>query len=204
MATFIGAAEHVSVEDIDPELIAASAITYFEGYLFEQEKPREAFIRACKIASESNRKTAITLSDRDLAVRQRPHLLSFIQTHTDIVFANENEAIALMDEQDLIATIPEIGRLAPWVVITRSEKGSLIIDPEMSVHEVAAIPPKQLTDTTGAGDAYAGGFLFGVARDMSPEQCALIGGTCAAEIISHMGPRPEQSLAQLVQDAGLI
>ncbi len=204
MATFIGAAEHVSISDVDSDLIADSAVTYFEGYLFEQEKPRAAFVKACEIAKQAGRKTAITLSDRDLAVRQRADLLAFISAHTDIVFANEGEAMALMDKDNFDDALREIGALAPYVIVTRSGDGSLIVDPEMSVHEVAAIAPEILADTTGAGDAYAGGFLFGLSRDMSPEQCAIIGGICAAEVISHIGPRPEQSLKQLVKAAGLI
>lgn len=204
MATFIGAAQHVSSDDIDETLIANAAITYFEGYLFEQEKPRAAFVKACEIARQANRKTSITLSDRDLAVRQRDNLNAFISTHVDIVFANEHEAMALTETDTLIGAINSIKSLAPFVVVTRSGDGSLVIDEQNAVHEVAAIAPTQLIDTTGAGDAFAGGFLYGFARDMTPEQCALIGGHCASEVISHLGPRPEQNLLDLTRKAGLI
>ncbi len=204
MMTFIGAAEHVSEADIDETVIASAAVTYFEGYLFEQPVARAAMVKACEIAKANGRKTAITLSDSGCVERQKSNFLSFIKEHVDIVFANEEEAKMLADTLVLDEAPKLLNGLAPYLALTRSEKGSVVVGPDGTAEAVEAIKPAQLVDTTGAGDGYAGGFLYGFVRDMPLATCASLGSLAASEVISHMGPRPQQSLANLARDHGLI
>ncbi len=204
MLTFIGAAEHVGDVDIDEDLVAGAAVTYFEGYLFEQPVARGAMVRACEIAKANGRKTAITLSDSGCVKRQRAHFMNFIKDHVDIVFANEEEATALADTSDFDATPKILAGLAPYFALTRSEKGSVVVGPDGKAQSVPAKSPPQLVDTTGAGDGYAGGFIYGFVRDLPLATCAALGSLAAAEVISHMGPRPEQSLHRLARADGLI
>ncbi len=204
MLTFIGAAEHVGVEDIDEATIAAAAVTYFEGYLFEQPVAREAMVRACQIAKAVGRKTAITLSDKGCVERQYVHFIDFIKEHVDIVFANEEEAKALARTDDFDATPKILGELAPYLALTRSEKGSVVVSQSSEPESVPAFTPPQLVDTTGAGDGYAGGFIYGFVRDLPLASCAALGSLAATEVISHMGPRPETSLNDLAKSKGLI
>ncbi|MCI5045528.1 MAG: adenosine kinase [Aquisalinus sp.] len=204
MMTFIGAAEHVSEADIDEDVIASAAVTYFEGYLFEQPVARAAMVKACEIAKANGRKTAITLSDSGCVERQKNNFLSFIKEHVDIVFANEEEAKMLADTLVFDDAPKLLNGLAPYLALTRSEKGSIVVGPDGTVESVDAIKPDQLVDTTGAGDGYAGGFLYGFVRNMPLATCASLGSLAASEVISHMGPRPQQSLANLAQKHGLI
>ncbi|WP_306252018.1 adenosine kinase [Parvularcula sp. IMCC14364] len=204
MMTFIGAAEHVSEADIDEAQIADAAVSYFEGYLFEQPVARAAMVRACEIAKANGRKTAITLSDSGCVERQRNHFLSFIREHVDIVFANEEEAKMLADTLVFEDAPKLLNGLAPYLALTRSEKGSVVVSPDGSIEEVPAIKPEQLVDTTGAGDGYAGGFIYGFVRDLPMAQCASLGSLAASEVISHMGPRPQQPLSELARQQGLI
>ncbi len=205
MATFLGAAGFVSDEDVEERAIESAQVTYFEGYLFEGEGPRSAFIKACEIARAKGRKTALTLSDVGVVERNRDALLSFIDGHVDLLFANQEEARALFGNHDEAGALADaMSKLVPYGAVTRSEQGSLVYGPDTPVEEVPAVAPPQLVDTTGAGDAYAGGFLYGFTRDMPLKQCAALGSLAASEVISHMGPRPEISLRTLAKDNGLI
>lgn len=205
MATFLGAAGHVGHADVDPDEIAAAAVTYFEGYLWEGDEPRSAFVKACEIARASGRKTALTLSDVGVVHRHHEALVAFIREHVDILFANEEEARALFGNHDdagqLAAAMREI---VPYGAVTQSERGSMVYGPEVDVDHVSAIAPAQLVDTTGAGDGYAGGFLYGLTRNKPLQDCAKLGSMAAAEVISHMGPRPEVSLKEMASDHGLL
>jgi sugar/nucleoside kinase (ribokinase family) len=205
MATYLGAAGRVSEADIDEDVIGAAAITYFEGYLFEGAEPRSAFEKACAIARAKGRKTALTLSDVGVVERNRDALLAFIETHVDLVFANEDEARALFGNHDTpVALADAMGRLVDFGAVTQSERGSMVFGPGRPVEEVPAVAPARLVDTTGAGDAYAGGFLYGFTRDMPLKQCATLGSMAASEVISHMGPRPETSLGEMAKARGLV
>ena len=166
MATSIGAASLVSTSDIDANLIESAAITYFEGYLFEQPVARDAFVKACDIAKAAGRRTALTLSDASVVERQFDALHDFIGAHVDILFANEVEARAIFGSDDLDEIQEKARSLTPLTAITRSEKGSILVPKDGASVFVDAISPTELTDTTGAGDAYAAGLLFGLARDM--------------------------------------
>jgi len=203
MMTFLGAAGGVSEADIDAAVVEAAAITYFEGYLFEQETPRAAFVKACDIARAAGRKSALTLSDAGCVDRQRPHFVDFIRKNVDILFANEAEALALAETDDIEAACAFAADLAPFVAVTRSEKGSVILAGDVRV-EVDAVVPAALEDTTGAGDAYSAGVLFGLSRSLAPDVCGRIGSVAAAEVISHVGARPRASLEGLAAAAGLV
>ncbi|MEM6649627.1 MAG: adenosine kinase [Pseudomonadota bacterium] len=205
MATYLGAAGHVSSDDVIQGEIELAAVTYFEGYLFEGEAPRSAFIKACDIARAAGRKTALTLSDVGVVERNRDALLSFIEGHVDLVFANEEEARALFGNHDDAASLAKaMKELVDFGAVTQSEKGSIVYGPNSPAEEVPAVMPPQLVDTTGAGDAYAGGFLYGFTRDMPLAKCAHLGSLAASEVISHMGPRPERALRELAVEKSAI
>ena len=204
MLTFIGAAEHVSEADIDETVIADAAVTYFEGYLFEQPVARKAMEKAATLARRNGRMTALTLSDTGCVERTHGAFIDFIRDHVDLGFANEEEAKALARKDTLEEAAEELKGIAPYLALTRSEKGSIVLGPDQAAAAVPAVAPAGLVDTTGAGDAYAGGFIYGLTRDLDLERCATLGSLAAAEVISHMGPRPQVSLEQLAKEKGLI
>lgn len=204
MATFIGAAAMITEEDMTPELIRAAKVTYFEGYLFGYDNAVDAFTHACGIAHKAGNKTALTLSDAGLVSALKGRILPVIKDYVDIVFANEAEALALFDVTDLDEAVSALRDITPFGAITRSEKGSIVFGPDTDPVAVPGYKPAQLIDTTGAGDAYAGGWLYGFGRNLDLEDCARIGSLCATEVISHIGPRPEVSLAELAKAEGLI
>ncbi|MEM1193519.1 MAG: adenosine kinase [Pseudomonadota bacterium] len=203
MATYLGAAVHVTLNDIDEEQITRAAITFFEGYLFEQPVAREAFVKACAIAAAAGRRTAMTLSDAGCVDRQHDVLKSFIPNHVDILLANEVEAQTLFETDNRDEMIRRAPDWCALTAVTLGEEGSLIIPRDGAAITVPAIAPTKLEDTTGAGDAFAAGFLFGVARDFDLQRSASLGALAASEVISHMGPRPEQSLKALAEKADL-
>lgn len=204
MTTFLGAAGLVSPDDIDPEQIKRAEITFFEGYLFEQPVAREAFVRACAIAKQNGKRAALTLSDASCVDRQFDALNEFIGAHVDILLANNVEAEALFQSNDLKVIAERARALCPLTAVTMSEKGSVLIPRNGEIVEVSAINPTQLEDTTGAGDAYAAGLLFGLSRDFSLAHAGAIGSIAASEVISHFGARPAMSLKQLAADANLL
>lgn len=205
MATFLGAAGEVDAEDVDEDFIASAAVTFFEGYLWEGSKPRNAFVKACDVARSYGRKTALTLSDVGVVHRHSEALIAFIKEHVDILFANEEEARALFGtHEDAASLAAEMSQIVPYGAVTQSENGSMVYGPDGDVHHVAAVAPPQLEDTTGAGDAYAGGYLYGFTRQRPLPECAALGSLAASEVISHMGPRPEKSLHDLAKEHGLI
>jgi len=204
MTTFLGAAGYVSPDDIDAEQINRAAITFFEGYLFEQPVAREAFTKACAIARESGRRSALTLSDASCVERQFDALHGFIGGHVDILLANDREAFALFETEDLDVIAEKARAMCPLTAVTRSEKGSLLIPRDGDVVAIDPVAPAQLEDTTGAGDAYAAGLLFGLARDFELERAGALGSLAASEVISHFGARPSESLKALAEKAGLL
>ena len=203
MMTFLGAAGGVSVEDVEEAQVADAAIIYFEGYLFEQDAPRKAFVKACEFAAAAGRKRALTLSDSGCVERQHAAFIDFISANVDVLFANETEAYALAETDDFDAACERLTKLAPFVAVTRSEKGSVLLTGGERI-AVDAVAPEALEDTTGAGDAYAAGVLYGLARGLEPSVCGKLGSISAAEVISHVGARPRESLKGLATDAGLL
>ena len=204
MCTFLGAANQLTVADIDAGVIGASEIVYLEGYLFDPAPARAAFEAAAAAAHAAGRKVAITLSDSFVVHRWRAELLQFIEASADIVLANEAELHALFETEDFDHAAAHLGRIVEVAAVTRGPKGSVVFGNggEERV-EVAAAPVDKVVDTTGAGDQYAAGFLLGLARGLSLEDAGKLGSLAAAEVIAHWGPRPMTSLEQLARDAGL-
>lgn len=204
MTTYLGAAGLVSPEDIDVKMVARAAITFFEGYLFEQPVARQAFIKACLAAKAAGRRAAITLSDSSCVDRQHENLIDFIGSHVDVLLANEREAETLFQSSDHGTIARKARELCPLTAVTLSDKGSMLVPRDGDVVKVEAVKPPRLVDTTGAGDAYAAGLLFGLARDFDLKRAGSLGSLAASEVISHFGARPEQSLKALAERAGLL
>lgn len=203
MNTFLGACVELAPEDVDADTVEASQITYFEGYLWDPPKAKEAIRLAADIAHGAGRQVAMTLSDTFCVDRYRGEFLDLLRTGTvDIVFANEGELKALYETADLGTAVNAIRKDAKLAAVTRSEKGSMVVTREKTV-EVEAHAVEDVVDTTGAGDLYASGFLYGLTQGRDLDDCARIGGMAAAEVISHIGPRPQVSLADLLAQSGL-
>jgi len=202
MATFLGVAGRLTVDDVDPEVIQGATITYLEGYLFDPPPARMAFEKAAALARKAGRKVSITLSDVFVVERWREPLMAFLEASTDLVFANENELMALFQTADIDAALEQIRGLVPIAAVTRGPAGSIVLAADQT-HEVAAFPVETVVDTTGAGDQYAAGFLFGLARRLPLETCARLGSLAAAEVIGHYGPRPLVSLRELGRARGV-
>lgn len=199
MQTYLGACVELGPDDVDEALVASAAITYLEGYLWDPPAAKEAFRKAITIAHEAGRKVALTLSDPFCVDRHRAEFLDLVENHVDIVFANELEIVSLYQAKDFAAAFSAARRNVKRVtVLTRSAQGSVVIA-DGNVHHIAAEPIAHVVDTTGAGDLYASGFLAGLAQGRDPATSGRMGAICAAEIISHVGARPETSLKQLVE-----
>lgn len=197
MNTYLGACVELGVDDIDPGVVEAAKITYFEGYMWDKEAAKQAILKAERIAHRAGRKMAMSLSDSFCVDRYRDEFSELIKTGAvDLVFANEGELASLYQLDDFDAAREKIRADCPLAVITRSEKGSIVINGETTI-EIAAHPITELIDVTGAGDLYAAGFLFGLSNNMTLEQCGELGSLAAAETIGHIGPRPKASLKEL-------
>jgi sugar/nucleoside kinase (ribokinase family) len=203
MNTFLGAAQDLHPADVDAGMIAASAIIYLEGYLWDPPHAKEAFRKAAKIAHDAGRKVALTLSDAFCVGRYRAEFVDLIRTGTvDLVFANESELKSLYETADFDAAAKALRADAKLAVVTRSEKGCVVVSKNETV-TVPAAPIDKLVDATGAGDLFAAGFLFGLARGRDHKTSAQLGALAAAEVIQHIGARPEVSLKDLVRQSGL-
>ena len=203
MNTYLGAAQDLHPADIDAGAIAASAITYLEGYLWDPKHAKEAFLKAAKIAHEAERKVALTLSDAFCVDRWRDEFLQLMRSRTvDLIFANEAELHSLYQTSNFDAAVKALRADIDVAVVTRSEKGCLVISPDGN-EAVAAFPVERVVDTTGAGDLFAAGFLSGLARGADDRTCGRLGAMAAAEVIQHLGARPETSLKDLARDNGL-
>jgi sugar/nucleoside kinase (ribokinase family) len=202
MQTFLGAAGEVGPEDIDEALIAASRVVYLEGYLWDKPRAKEAFVKAARAAAASGRKVALTLSDPFCVDRHRESFLELVEGHVDVLFANEEEIKSLYEVSEFDAALQQVRGHCEIAALTRSERGSVVVN-EDEVHVVDAEPGAPVVDTTGAGDAYAAGFLFAYTRGRDLHTCAKLGGVLAAEVIGHYGARPEADLRRLATRAGL-
>jgi fructokinase len=196
MNTFLGACVTLSEEDVDAELVAASAITYLEGYLFDPPAAQAAFRKAAAAAHAAGRRVALSLSDAFCVNRHRAAFLDLVINHVDILFANEAEITALYELNSFEEAAEAARGHVDLAALTRSEAGSLIVHGAQTV-EVAAEPTK-VVDTTGAGDAYAAGFLAGLTSGKDLGRCGRMGSIAAAEVISHYGARPEADLRKLM------
>jgi sugar/nucleoside kinase (ribokinase family) len=197
LQTCLGVAGDLGPEDVDAAEIAAARVTYLEGYLWDKPRAREAFVHAAGIAHEAGRTVALSLSDPFCVDRHRADFLDLVDNHVDVLFANEDEVVSLYQEHSFDAALQRVRAHCQIAALTRSEKGSVIIAGD-EVHVVDAEPVAHVVDTTGAGDAFAAGFLFGVTRGLRLETCARIGAITAAEVISHIGARAEVPLSELI------
>ncbi len=202
MATFLGAAGEIDDADVDGAMIEASRTVYLEGYLFDPPGARRAFAKAAAHAHGAGRQIALTLSDAFVVDRHRETLLGFIETQVDILFANEGEICSLFQTTDFAVAAEALRGKVAIAALTRGAKGSVVLA-AAGDHTVAAEPAARIVDTTGAGDQYAAGFLWGLARERPLGVCARLGGLAAAEVIAHYGPRPEVSLRDLAAASGL-
>jgi sugar/nucleoside kinase (ribokinase family) len=203
MNTYLGAAQDLTPADIDADQVAASAILYLEGYLWDPKSAKEAFVKAAAIAHQAGRQVALTLSDAFCVDRYRDEFLELMRTDTvDLVFANEAELHALYQTADFDTALKQLRSDVRLAAVTRSEKGCVVAS-KQEVKAVPAFPIEKLVDTTGAGDLFAAGFLFGLSRGFGHENAGRLGALAAAEVIQHIGARPKVSLKALAQQNGL-
>ena len=202
MNTYLGACQMLGPDDIDAEVVRASAITYLEGYLWDPPEAKKAFRRAAAIAHDAGRKVSITLSDAFCVDRYRAEFLELIRTRTvDILFANDSELKSLYTTSSLEAAVAAVGADSALTAVTVGSEGALVVTPD-GVTAVPATPVDTVVDLTGAGDLFASGFLYAVARGMGLPEAARLGAIAAAEVIAHIGPRPATELAGLARRAG--
>ncbi|NKE45568.1 adenosine kinase [Roseomonas frigidaquae] len=196
MNTFLGACVAFGPDDVDEAEVASAAVTYLEGYLFDPPEAKAAFFKASRAAHAAGRKIALTLSDPFCVGRHRAAFQEFVRNETDILFANESEILSLYETDDLDTAVARVRQEVSLAAITRSEHGSLVVA-GAEQWQVAAVPT-QVVDTTGAGDAYAAGFLAALAQGKALAECGRWGSVAAAEAISHFGARPQADLKALV------
>jgi sugar/nucleoside kinase (ribokinase family) len=196
MSTFLGASSFLGPADLDADLIRAARVTYLEGYLFDRPEAKAAFFAAADIAHEAGREVALTLSDTFCVERHRGEFAKLVR-EVDILFANEGEARALTGEGDFTAAARALGEDCRVVCVTHGAKGSVIFT-DGRAQTIPAHPVAKLVDTTGAGDLYAAGVLFGLTSGFDIQTSGRVGSIAAAEAISHVGPRPRRPLKELV------
>lgn len=197
MCTTLGAATSLTAADIDAAQVQASAAIYLEGYLFDPPDAKAAFVRAAEVAHAADRKVSITLSDSFCVDRHRAAFAHLVDSHIDILFANEDEIVSLYETGGFDEALQAVRGRCEVACLTRSAQGSVIVAGE-KVIEVPAAAVDQVVDTTGAGDLYAAGFLFGYTQGRPLAECGAIGGIAAAEVIGHYGARPEVALSGLL------
>lgn len=202
MSTYLGACVDLAPSDIDRDAVAAAQVTYLEGYLFDPPLAQEAFREAAAIAHAAGRRVALSLSDPFCVGRHRAAFRELVDGHVDILFANEAEICSLYETADFAAAAAAVRGRVAVAALTRSAEGSVVLA-DGAEHAVAAAPVVRVVDTTGAGDLYAAGFLYGLTRGLPLPICGKIGSLCAAEIIGHVGARPERNLKELAAEAGL-
>ncbi len=202
MNTFLGACTHLTPKDVEESVVADSAIVYLEGYLWDPPAAKEAFRKAAAIAHANGRRVALTLSDSFCVDRWRAEFLELVRSGTvDILLANQAEVKALYETADLDTAVAALRGDVALAAVTLSDAGSLVASSE-GVVRVAASPVEAVVDTTGAGDLYAAGFLYGLSHDFDHAASAELGGLLAGEIIGHMGARSQADLIDLARQAG--
>jgi sugar/nucleoside kinase (ribokinase family) len=198
MLTYLGACIELTPEDVDEAVIAASAVTYLEGYLYDPPLAKRAFLRAADVAHKAGRMVSLSLSDPFCVDRHRAAFLDLVSGHVDILFANEAELCSLYQTESFDDAIRQVRGHCRIAAVTRGALGSVVATDE-DVFVVGADTVEAVVDTTGAGDMYAAGFLFGFTQGRDLATCAMLGGIAAGEIISHFGARPEHSLKDLAR-----
>lgn len=199
MNTYLGACQHLGPADVDPDLVASAAITYLEGYLWDPPAAKDAFRKAAQIAHAAGRQVALTLSDTFCVDRWRADFTGLMRTGTvNLLFANEHELKALYGSPSVDDAVAALQEDCPLAAVTLGAEGSLVVT-RSEIIAVPAAPVDHVVDLTGAGDLYAGGFLYGLSHGRPLAECATLGGLAAAEVIGHVGARPQTSLADLVR-----
>ncbi len=202
MNTFLGASQNLCVDDIDEDQVASAQVLYLEGYLWDPVQAKEAFLKAANIAHKASRQVTLTLSDAFCVDRYRDEFRNLLREDVDILFANEAEIMSLFKVSEFEDAVKLAAEECKLAVLTRSEKGCVILK-DNKRHEVPAVGIDEVVDTTGAGDLFAAGFLYGYTQDKPLPDCGRLGALAANEIISHIGARPEVSLSELVASRGL-
>ncbi|HKD47129.1 MAG TPA: adenosine kinase [Rhizomicrobium sp.] len=203
MNTYLGACREMTPDDVDEREIAEAKVLYIEGYLWDADAAKEASRKAIVAAKNANVKVALSLSDSFCVGRFRDEFLELMRRELDILFANEDEAKSLFETEDFSMVKEKLRSWGGLAAITRSAQGCVVIK-GAEQHTVSAYPVAKVVDTTGAGDLFAAGFLYGVTHGKDLTDCGRLGGLAAAEVISHYGARPESSLKELATSAGLI
>ena len=193
MLTYLGAAVELGPEDVDPAVIQAARVVYLEGYLFDPERAKQAFIKAADIAHAGDGKVSLTLSDPFCVGRHREAFRALVENHVDILFANEEEILSLYEVSSFDEALQHVRGACEIACLTRSEKGSIVLSGS-ELHVIDAAPVAQVVDTTGAGDQYAAGFLYGYTQGLDLGHAGRIAAMMAGEVISHVGPRPESDV----------
>ncbi len=204
MNTYLGACVEFGPQDVEPAKIAASKVVYFEGYLWDPPRAKEAMREAARLAHEAGREVAMTLSDSFCVDRYRDEFLDLMRSGTvDIILANDHEIRALYQTSSFDAALEALRKDCRLAAVTRSEQGSVIVRGDETV-KIDAIPIRELVDTTGAGDLYAAGFLFGYTQGRALKECGRLGSLAAGLVIQQVGPRPRQNLRFEAGQAGLL
>jgi sugar/nucleoside kinase (ribokinase family) len=197
MNTYLGACVELTPDDVDDALIRSAGITHLEGYLYDPPLAQEAFHKSAAIAHAAGRKVSLSLSDVFCVQRHRAEFLTLVDHHVDVLFANEHEVAELFQTADLATIVARLRQMTDLAAVTRGPGGSLVVTPG-AVIDVAAAPVQAIVDTTGAGDLYAAGFLFGLTSGRPLAECGRLGSIAAAEVIGHVGARPQVELAGLI------
>jgi sugar/nucleoside kinase (ribokinase family) len=197
MQTFLGACTQLGPEDVNMDYIAASKVVYMEGYLWDLPRAKQAMLDAALKAKEAGVKVSLTLSDSFCVGRFRDEFLDLAEKHVDILFANESEILSLYQTENFDEAVRQVKQHCEIAALTRSEKGSVVVRGD-EVHAIPAVPGVKVVDTTGAGDAYAAGFLYGYTQGRDLATCGRLGGVMAADVISQYGPRSDKDVKQLV------
>ena len=203
MNTFLGVSPELDGGAINPAMIAAGRIVYLEGYLFDRDEAKAAFRQAAGIAQKAGREVALTLSDGFCVDRHRAEFRTLVKDQVDILFANESEIKSLYQTDSFDEAASQVEKEVKLAVLTRSAKGAVIKSGGKTI-AVSAVPVPKVVDTTGAGDLYAAGFLYGHATGKDLETCGKLGSLAASEIISHVGARPDVVLSQLARTKGWL
>lgn len=202
MATHLGVASTLAPDDLDEELLARGEVVYVEGYLWDAPPSKEAVRRAMSVAHASDGLVALSASDPFCVERHRSELLGLLHDDVDLLFCNEEEALLLFGASDIDGAVDALEQTGLLAAVTRGGHGSVVVGPNGPV-EVPALRVEHVVDTTGAGDLYAAGFLYGLTHGREPLECARLGGACAAEVISHLGARPQTDIQALVGQSRL-
>lgn len=199
MCTYLGACVWITPADLDAEMIQNAQVTYLEGYLFDRPHAKDTFFKACEMAHTAGRKVALSLSDSFCVNRHRDEFLALIKNHVDILFANETEILSLYQTHHFEEAALKVSDDCAIAALTRSEKGSVIVSGK-DRFEISAVPVTKVVDTTGAGDMYAAGFLYGYTQGLPLSLCGELGSIAASEIIQHVGGRPQTDISALVKE----